>query len=439
MPALLEQGSQVRRLRSSAAVAATRDRQKRPRAAGSASQHGFSLTEICVQWSVRKEPAFQGYPLLIQVLDQPAPIYSEQQLDRYLDQVEAAVPARGSSTVAHGPFAVFVHDPGDVYLPSREHVSPENCVDLLGNVSELDVDLSNWPLLDPNDQTSFEALNAELSHASTQPSQWRPATSWSSHSNYEVALAGSPALTDAAWSSSSCASPGEDFSNHLALYSQMKLGAAPFRMQTDVKQLLHHYVNHVVDLMTVVPTPKGPWKSVHVPRALQGSAALAIVGKTSHSCNALFHALLTISAYNLAANHDIANQELQAQSWREVAIRLKARSLAYLKACLQADCPADERGKYKEILAVMLSMVTIDVRAARTVRAADNYDMRELIKMHLGVLRRDPLFGMALERSSGVYQRISTSTQKALLQESSGTPSSVRVSPNHEREHRSTM
>jgi arginine metabolism regulation protein II len=147
----------------------------------------------------------------------------------------------------------------------------------------------------------------------------------------------------------------------VVMKSAVPLSRSVFHLPADVEHLLHHYIHHVVDLMTVLPTPEGPWKSFHLPRALQSSAELAFVGKTSNAGNALFHALLTISAYNLAANHGITGQELQAQKWREVALRLRARSLTYLRGGLQPDCPPSERGKYKEVLATMLSMVTIDV------------------------------------------------------------------------------
>jgi hypothetical protein len=191
------------------------------------------------------------------------------------------------------------------------------------------------------------------------PNEDRATTSWRS-SSYAVAVAGSPIL---AASQSTQLSDGRDEPPYgsSGLQDHLSLGQPSLRVSAGVERLLHHYINHVVDLMTVVSTPKGPWKSVHLPRALQGSAELAFMGKTSHACNALFHALLTISAYNLAANHSITGQELQAQHCREMALRFKAQSLTYLKAGLQSNCPITERGKYKEVLAVMLSMITIDV------------------------------------------------------------------------------
>lgn len=113
--------------------------------------------------------------------------------------------------------------------------------------------------------------------------------------------------------------------------------------------------------MTAVNTPKSPWKSIHLPRTLQGRGELAILGSTLHAQNALLHALLTISAFNFVSHHSRATQEQQAQNLRAIALNCKARVVTYLKACLRDDCPLSKRGKYKEVLAAILSMITINV------------------------------------------------------------------------------
>jgi hypothetical protein len=135
----------------------------------------------------------------------------------------------------------------------------------------------------------------------------------------------------------------------------------PVRLPRVVRSLLHHYINHVVDLMTAVATPKGPWKSISLPRALLGVGQLVSLGRTSHACNALYNAILAISAYNLAALHNLGHQEAEAQIWREGALKCRARAVTLLKTCLDKDCCISTRGKYKEVVAAMLSMITIDV------------------------------------------------------------------------------
>jgi hypothetical protein len=61
----------------------------------------------------------------------------------------------------------------------------------------------------------------------------------------------------------------------------------PF-MTPEVRYLLSHYMNHVVDIMTVVSNLKSPWRSLHLPRALQGCGELEAVGTT---CNARYSSL----------------------------------------------------------------------------------------------------------------------------------------------------
>lgn len=283
----------------------------------------------------------------------------------YLEQVENELPFKSTPTISRGPFAVFLNES----LIATESPAVTRVGDVIENERELPVAiienkatedaLESNAYVDAQIESNFEpAVFPEfLLHdlAAHSPSgQALDDHNSRRSSSYAVAIAGSPEFGE---------SPSINVSEgHVnSLHDHFSLGKPILQVSPGVEHLLHHYVNHVVDLMTVISTPKGPWKSIHIPRALKGSAELAFTGKTSHACSALFHALLTISAYNLAANHSITGQDLQAQHYREMALRFKARSLTYLKAGLQPNCPVKDRGKYKEVLAVMLSMVTIDV------------------------------------------------------------------------------
>jgi arginine metabolism regulation protein II len=100
---------------------------------------------------------------------------------------------------------------------------------------------------------------------------------------------------------------------------------------------------------------------VYLPRALQGYGDIAFQGTTSTARNALLHTILTIRAYNVAASRMTTGRALDSYNWQEVAMRHNAQSVTYLKACLQSDFPVSKRGKYKEILATIMSMITIRV------------------------------------------------------------------------------
>ncbi|KAL2393373.1 hypothetical protein ABEF93_004061 [Exophiala dermatitidis] len=298
--------------------------------------------------------------------DGPSKVLCDWEIDLYLDKLDEECPTVGEDTVSHGPFAVFHQASSRDALQdggySHTWVTVHSHTDLEFNIQT--------PTPSPALTPSFHARTF-AEDVNTLASDTRATISLTSGSFYEAATAGSPIIamplsSEAPETLGVTESPEHEESIQTPpdLVRQVPLGRS--FLPANFERLLHHYIHHVVDLMTVIPTPEGPWKSVHLPRALQGTAELKFLGKTSHTCNALFHALLTISAYNLAANYTITGQDLQAQKWRELALRLKARSLTFLRAGLRPESPKFERGKYKEGLAAMLSMVTIDVCSGET-------------------------------------------------------------------------
>lgn len=134
-------------------------------------------------------------------------------------------------------------------------------------------------------------------------------------------------------------------------------------MTPEVRYLLGHYMNHVIEIMTVVSNIKSPWKSLHLPRALQGCGELEAVGTTCNARNALINALLSISAFNLAQKFKGYNNTAEADKWNKAAQKYRFRAVNLLKICLEVDFKQPSKVRYKEILAAMLSMVTIDVRS----------------------------------------------------------------------------
>jgi len=76
---------------------------------------------------------------------------------------------------------------------------------------------------------------------------------------------------------------------------------------------------------------------------------------------ALFYALLSISAFHLG----FANGESDgnAQHWKLKGAAHKKTAQKYLRSSLDKNLPKTMRGKYKEVLMSMLSMVTIGVRS----------------------------------------------------------------------------
>lgn len=125
--------------------------------------------------------------------------------------------------------------------------------------------------------------------------------------------------------------------------------------------LMRHYMERVCHIFCVLDTPKSPWKTIHLPRALQAMGELSIIGKTSRVRNALLHALLAISAWYLSNDHRRHDANDEADRWATLASKYGFDAISLLKQAVNADLYHVHRPKYKEFLATMLSMVTVNV------------------------------------------------------------------------------
>lgn len=120
-------------------------------------------------------------------------------------------------------------------------------------------------------------------------------------------------------------------------------------------------MHRVVRIFCVVDNAKSPWRSFHLPRALQSCGELGAFGATSNTRNCLLFALLSISAYSLANNLRLEGQTTEIEKWTRRALQLRCKAIRLLKDAVEYDLPSKARPKYKELLAAMLSMITIDV------------------------------------------------------------------------------
>jgi arginine metabolism regulation protein II len=126
--------------------------------------------------------------------------------------------------------------------------------------------------------------------------------------------------------------------------------------------LMSHYANRVVRLFCVIDNAKSPWKSIHLPRALQSVGELTITGSTSRIQGALRNALLAISAFYLSNDNKSMARKDDAAKWANEATRFRCKAINFLKEAVENDFYTDPKPKYKEFLATMLSMISINVR-----------------------------------------------------------------------------
>lgn len=125
--------------------------------------------------------------------------------------------------------------------------------------------------------------------------------------------------------------------------------------------LMMHYSQRVVNLFCVIDNAKSPWKTIHLPKFLQSAGELSFGCATSRIRDALKNSLLSISAFCLSNDHRSNGRETEGNHWNNIASRYRCDAIGLLIYAVETNLYADERPKYKEFLATMLSMITINV------------------------------------------------------------------------------
>ncbi|KAF2454471.1 fungal-specific transcription factor domain-containing protein [Lineolata rhizophorae] len=149
------------------------------------------------------------------------------------------------------------------------------------------------------------------------------------------------------------------------------------------RYLLHHYMHRVVKIFCVIDNTKSPWRTLHLPKALQSTGELGVGGSTTLIRGALLHALLSISAFALSNDHNLSGRGSEGQRWGSTALRLRCRAISLLKQAVDSDFYSSPNPKYKEFLATMLSMITIDVTSGDTSTCGVHLDGCEQLIRHM--------------------------------------------------------
>ncbi|KAL4908868.1 fungal-specific transcription factor domain-containing protein [Aspergillus multicolor] len=139
------------------------------------------------------------------------------------------------------------------------------------------------------------------------------------------------------------------------------LCAEPIHLTPSERFLLNHYANRVVNIFCVVENERNPWKAIHLPKALQTVGELSLTGSTSRIRQALLSTLLSVSAFCLFNYRKSQLRRDEALHWKATAEELRCKAIELLKGAVENDLYMCPRPKYKEFLATMLSMVTINV------------------------------------------------------------------------------
>lgn len=142
-------------------------------------------------------------------------------------------------------------------------------------------------------------------------------------------------------------------------FHSIPMGLSANALTNEETFLMHHYATKVVHLFCTLD--KSPWQTIHLPRALQSAGELVVLKSTSGIRHSLRSALLAISAFCLSNDYKIQSKQDLAQKWNRRGTYYRGKSIMHLKQALDSGLSSEPRPKYKEILATMLSMISINV------------------------------------------------------------------------------
>jgi arginine metabolism regulation protein II len=99
--------------------------------------------------------------------------------------------------------------------------------------------------------------------------------------------------------------------------------------------LMGHYRNRVVNIFCVIDNAKSPWKTIHLPRVLQGGGELSFGGTTTRIRNVLRNSLLSISAFYFSNDLRANRRNEEAENWGTIASRYRCDAIGLLKYALR--------------------------------------------------------------------------------------------------------
>ncbi|KAE8421031.1 fungal-specific transcription factor domain-containing protein [Aspergillus pseudocaelatus] len=164
-----------------------------------------------------------------------------------------------------------------------------------------------------------------------------------------------------------------NYESQTLLAASQDLSPTPFlvrptssHLSSDENFLMYHYSHRVLYLFCVIDHEKSPWKTVHLPIALQAMGELSMQGSTSMIREALLCTLLAISSFLLSNDGQSHMRTDDALSWRAAASKYRCKAINLLRNAVECYFYAKSPPRYKEFLATTLSMITMDVISGDT-------------------------------------------------------------------------
>lgn len=172
--------------------------------------------------------------------------------------------------------------------------------------------------------------------------------------------------------------------NHL-----LSLSSEPCSVvHNNVRFLLNHYMDKVIDIMTIAPIPnknKNPWAKIYFPRAIAALGELiAFPNSQNYARISLLNGLLSVSCFNLK---DVLKYDpVSTDFYLNLAVELRSRASHYLNLALEQeeefeeyrdvldddDIAEDYNKHFADMLIALLTMNSIDI-VWGTMVDCDNY------------------------------------------------------------------
>lgn len=122
----------------------------------------------------------------------------------------------------------------------------------------------------------------------------------------------------------------------------------------DAEFLITYYRDNMGNWFSPLHSSKHPWAVLHLPVALTTLSELTLWGETKHARAAIFHSLLSLSAFTLAPDDD-------SGYWRTVASQCRAVARERMKESLASEFDGPSKAKYKDMLLAFLTLISISV------------------------------------------------------------------------------
>ncbi|KZF20051.1 hypothetical protein L228DRAFT_270806 [Xylona heveae TC161] len=133
---------------------------------------------------------------------------------------------------------------------------------------------------------------------------------------------------------------------------------------TTMRFLIDHYRSSIATRLAPLQHLQSPWKAIHLPSAMQTIGDIALRGDSGNAGVALLFAILATSAFNLDSFGACPESTRKATAWKNIGEMFRKRAKSRLQSALREQSKG-KSSKYKELLAALLSMVTVCVASGQ--------------------------------------------------------------------------